>query len=145
MSKFSSSFLAFHNNLPDYKSLKVFDCAYFPLLRSYNQHKLQFKSSQFKNPSPSWSAHNLVHKPPQESESTFSHQFTSQSTESYILPLTINLQTTNSLSINIICLQELKMVNLNPRYSLATQNLAPQSRLYFNLSGLKSWSWVNHL
>ena len=35
----------FHK-LPKYKFLKVFGCACFPLLRSYNQHKLQPRSKE---------------------------------------------------------------------------------------------------
>lgn len=36
LSKFFPPFHAFHNKLPNYKSIKVFECACVPLLRSYN-------------------------------------------------------------------------------------------------------------
>ena len=35
-----------HNRLPDYQFLKVFDCSCFPLLRPYNQHKLDFHTQK---------------------------------------------------------------------------------------------------
>lgn len=35
------------NKTPDYPSLKVFGCACYPLLRPYNNHKLQFRSQQY--------------------------------------------------------------------------------------------------
>lgn len=34
-----------YNTLPDYMSLRVFGCLCFPLLRPYNRHKLDFRSS----------------------------------------------------------------------------------------------------
>ena len=34
------------NRLPDYKFLKVFGCACYPLLRLYNQNKLQPRSQE---------------------------------------------------------------------------------------------------
>lgn len=37
-----SLFQKLHHQLPDYKFPRVFSCACFPLLRTYNQHKLDF-------------------------------------------------------------------------------------------------------
>ena len=34
------------NRKPDYYFLRVFDCSYFPLLRPYNKHKLQFRPQE---------------------------------------------------------------------------------------------------
>ena len=41
-----SPFESLFGYLPDYKFLKVFGCAYFPDLRSYNKTKLAFKTSK---------------------------------------------------------------------------------------------------
>nr|KYP42461.1 Retrovirus-related Pol polyprotein from transposon TNT 1-94 [Cajanus cajan] len=36
-----SPYKLIHHKEPDYQFLKVFGCSYFPLLRPYNQHKIQ--------------------------------------------------------------------------------------------------------
>lgn len=41
-----SLFQKLHQNFPDYKFLKVFSCSCFPLLRPYNQHKLDFHTKK---------------------------------------------------------------------------------------------------
>jgi len=46
LAQFSSPFHALFSSIPDYKALKVFASFCFPLLRPYNQHKLQFRSSE---------------------------------------------------------------------------------------------------
>lgn len=46
LSTFTSSFFSLYNMQPNYLLLRVFGSSYFPLLRPYNQHKLQFGSSQ---------------------------------------------------------------------------------------------------
>ncbi|XP_019435087.1 PREDICTED: uncharacterized protein LOC109341601 [Lupinus angustifolius] len=44
--KNTSPYFLLYNTKPDYTFLKVFGCACFPLLRPYNNHKLQLRSSQ---------------------------------------------------------------------------------------------------
>lgn len=41
-----SPFQKLHNQIPDYNFPKVFGCLCFPLLRLYNQHKLDFHSQK---------------------------------------------------------------------------------------------------
>ena len=52
----------FHK-LPDYKFLKVFGCACFPLHRPYNQHKLQPRSQECPNTLTVLQSHKLFHTP----------------------------------------------------------------------------------
>lgn len=44
---FTSLFFSLHKNILDYKSLKIFRCACFSLIRPHNQHKLEFRSSKY--------------------------------------------------------------------------------------------------
>lgn len=41
-----SHFKKLHNQLPDHTFLRVFGCFYFPLLRPYNQHKLDIHTQK---------------------------------------------------------------------------------------------------
>lgn len=62
MEDFSSPHHALYKCLPDYKFLKIFGCACFPLLRPYNQHKLQFRSCEcvYLGVSPSHKGHKCL-------------------------------------------------------------------------------------
>ena len=42
--KHLSPFESLYGYKPDYAFVKVFGCAYFPYLQSYNKHKLYFKT-----------------------------------------------------------------------------------------------------
>ncbi|KAI5397120.1 hypothetical protein KIW84_063083 [Lathyrus oleraceus] len=42
--RFSSPFEVVHNKQPDYSSLRMFGCAYYPCMGTYNKHNLEFKS-----------------------------------------------------------------------------------------------------
>ena len=42
----ASPYLILFQNLPDYKSLRVFGCLCYPFIRPYNTHKLQYRSVQ---------------------------------------------------------------------------------------------------
>lgn len=46
LTKFHSHFHALCHKLPNYKSIKVFGCACFPFTRSYNKHKLEYRSQK---------------------------------------------------------------------------------------------------
>lgn len=41
-----SPYYLLHNSLPNYSLLKVFGCSYFPFLRPFNKHKLEFRSTK---------------------------------------------------------------------------------------------------
>nr|KYP52269.1 Retrovirus-related Pol polyprotein from transposon TNT 1-94 [Cajanus cajan] len=43
---YQSPYRLIHNKDPDYKFLKIFGCSCFPLLRPYNQHKIQPRSKE---------------------------------------------------------------------------------------------------
>lgn len=44
--KFQSPYHALYHELPNYDSLKVFGCAFFPHAMPYNKHKLDFRSKE---------------------------------------------------------------------------------------------------
>ncbi|KAE8669454.1 WAT1-related protein [Hibiscus syriacus] len=57
-----SPFEVLYQQTPDYSMLKVFGCACFPLLRPFNQHKLDFRSKQcvFLGYSPSYKGYKCL-------------------------------------------------------------------------------------
>lgn len=60
--KFISYYVTLYNKQPDYMTLKVFGCLCFPLLMSYIQHKLMFRSKQcvYLGVSPTYKAHKFL-------------------------------------------------------------------------------------
>ncbi len=42
-----SLFQKLYNQLPDYPFFKVFSCSYFPFLKPYNHHKLDFHTKKY--------------------------------------------------------------------------------------------------
>ena len=70
------------HKLPDYKFLKVFGYACFPLHRPYNQHKLQPRSQECPNTLTELQSHKLFHTPAASTPSATASQTAATSVNS---------------------------------------------------------------